>query len=235
MSLFYFKSQNEKEEIFKNNKDILQAKFDDVLINNKNDILNKKIAAYFVSDIDHNGAFLSTAAIMNHVNEVENLQKHGYEVYPYLISWKLEIDNTLISLGLKNQQADLLYINAHGYQDSIDIFNQVSNDSVIEMLNSHDDLQFKNLKANADIILNSCSTGKGFASSFAAKLANDNPGTRVFAATEKVFVADIKFTEDNQSISEIIYHKANQLDLPEFVEYNMEKFCFSGETNEFIG
>lgn len=230
-SLFYSTSYESNESIFKKTKNILEDKFSDIHLQNKSNTSDHKIATYFVSKLDHNGYALSSAAMMNHFYTIKNLQLHGYKVYPYLVTFQIEIENSLLSHKLNGEKIDLLYIHAHGGQDGIDILN-----SKIRTLNSRDDLSFENLNIKADIILNSCSTGSKLYSSFAAKVAQDNPGTRVFGATEILFTSSINFINenDNSLIDDVEYHLSNHLYLPAFTEDTMHKFCFSSELNQFL-
>lgn len=214
-------SHSEKEKIFDNNKIILQKKFDEIISTNKDS--NNKIAAYFVSKYDYNGFLLGTAAMMNHFYEIKNLQEHGYVVYPYLVTNLFEISIKLLHLPIELPPVDVLFLNAHGTPSSLEF----------DYFDISTDLRFSNLKMDANIILNSCSTAKGSEASIAAKIAKDNPGTKVFGAKESVFVSNINFSDDNLSIKNVEYQGV-MLELPSPFSDDMNKFCFSGETNELL-
>ena len=196
---------------------IIEAMFNQVIQNNfDNNGANQKIAAYFVSIYDHSGVYFSEVAIANHLYEIKNLQTHGFTVYPYLVSSKAEVELTLI-----RKPADLLYINAHGSETSIEL----------NKFTIAENLKF-DLKQNASIILNSCSTAKGIENSLAEKVAKDNPGTQVFGALNSVLISNINFAdkEDNSYIENVEYQAVSN-NVWHFSTDYMHKFCFTGEDN----
>jgi hypothetical protein len=209
--------EDEKNKLFSGNKAIIQKEFEDINKSNKN--TDQKNAAYFVSSYDHNGAFLGTAAMLNHFHEIKILQEHGYVVYPHVV------DN-FYQISYHVRDADLVVINAHGspYFIQIDYFTVESN------------LTFHGLREGADIVLNSCSTGAGLRSSIASKIAEDNINSNVFGALEIVWAMNINFsTRENETFVKNVEYQPGMsvqdilLPLPS-VEF-MHKFNYNIETS----
>lgn len=208
---FDFISVDQKNQLFNNNKNILQEKFSEIRADNK--VSDQKIAAYFVSSHDHNGFLLGTAATLNHFQEIKNLQTHGYTVYPHVV------DNFFQIYYRLPEAVNLVYITAHGDPDSLDI----------EYFHIYSNLTLPNLGKEADIVLYSCSTGVGLESSIASKMAKDNPGANVFGALQQVWAisSNIHFSaKGNESFIEGVEYQPSMLNLPLPFEDYMHKFNF---------
>lgn len=206
-----FMPQDQKAKLISDNTAILEKEFNEIISKNEeNKYSDQKVAAYFVSKMDPNGVFFDTTGMINHFYEIKNLQAHGYTVYPYLIKNLFEIKHNHIFHPI-----NLLYINAHGSETGL----------YIDYFDIKQNLTFLDLAQDADILLNSCSTGKGLESSIAAKIANDNPGTQVFGASKNVFAAIINFAvEEGEYFIESVEYQITGIFFPSPIEDTMHKF-----------
>lgn len=152
---------------------------------------NRPLCAYFVSKVDHNGAILGTPVYYYHHYKIEKLNKH-FDVSAKVVNNTAEIFEHL--KNLKNQFPDrpikVVDIVAHGSDQEIEIPSENHKNY------RHDDVkydEFKDCAPDADIILDACSVGSG-SNSIAEKIANNNPGKKVFAPGAPLYFSKPSFT-----------------------------------------
>jgi len=180
--------QDAKNKIFERNAQTLRIEFAEIIADHKN--ADKPVAVVFVSDADHNGAFLSSIGIANILYDIKTLQHNGYEVFPYVTDGLLDIRVKMQTLA---KEVSLVNIFGHGSPDHI----QMSDFDFARFYN----LKLANLKEGADIILTSCETGNSKKDSLAEKLSCDNPGSTVFGASQNTFVTKTQFARNEHNIS----------------------------------
>lgn len=158
----------------------------------------RAICAYFVSALDANGAILGDDVYYYHHYKIGRFEKH-FDVSAKVVKTTDEMFKHLNDLKATypDRPIKVVDIVAHGFSQSIDIESPSEKDEEnFYHISKVGENEFNACSADAAIIIDACSTGAGN-NSIAKKIAEKNPGKRIFAPGTLLFFSKPEFSAQN--------------------------------------
>lgn len=185
------------QSIFQRNVEKLESDF--ATLNNELTKTKRSICAYFVIAKDYNGAILDNPAYYYHHYKIEKYKKH-LDVLAKVVQTREEMFKHLkeVKISYPDRPIEVVNLIGHGTPSDIDIDLTSGKDGETSIydINNVDENEFNACSPNAAIIIDACATGAGN-NSIAQKIAEKNPGKRVFAPGRFLFFSKPAFNVKN--------------------------------------
>ena len=178
------------QRIFRLNAERLTEDFD--RMNTAMATTTRAICAYFVSGKDTNGAILGNHLVYYHHYKIAKFQKH-FDVSAKVVQNTAEMFAHLrwLKETYPTRPIKVVDMVSHGYSNVIAITCEGGEENEYSKEVVEDD-QFAPCAPDAAIIIDACSTGAG-PESIARKIAQKNPGKRVFAPASLLYFSRPSF------------------------------------------
>jgi|GEM_PF-2151812 len=190
----------DRQSTFCANTERLDADFDE--LNRDLEKTNRAICVYFVGSLDSNGAILGDRQYYYHHYKIKRFQS-CFDVSAKVVRSTAEIFNHLNDLKATypDRPIQVVDIASHGNSDNIDIKVSKEQRAPFYSRNSVGTNEFSACSSDAAIILDACLTGAGD-NNIAERIAECNPGKRVFAPATPLFFSKPLF-KVKQGVAEV--------------------------------